>query len=66
MKEKENFSLPSGGMAMWAFLLCLAWFGHFNNWWPVAFPITFTIIISVCYGIAFIAGIVLFIIKRLD
>jgi hypothetical protein len=65
MKEKTDFS-PISGIALWAFLLCLAWFGHFNNWWPAAFPITFTIIIGVLYGIAFIAATVLFIIKRLS
>lgn len=56
--EQNNIKLRVSGIVLWAFLLCLAWFGHFNNWWPVAFPITFTVIISVLYGIAFIVAIV--------
>lgn len=62
MKKEINISFS--GIAMWAFLLCVAWFGHFNNWWPAAFPIVFTAIICVCYGIAFIAVIVLAILKN--
>lgn len=57
MKDKK-LNLSISGIGLWAFLLCVAWFGHFNNWWPAAFPITFTIIVSVFYGIAFIAAIV--------
>lgn len=62
MKETIKISAPLSGIATWAFLLCLAWFGHFNNWWPAAFPITFTIIVSVLYGIALITCIILFIV----
>lgn len=61
MKENKYPHFP--GIITWAFLLCVAWFGHFNNWWPIAFPITFTIIISVLCAIALIAYIVLFIIR---
>ena len=63
--KKIEFKSTFSGIAMWAFFLCIAWFGHFNNWWPAAFPITFTIIASVLYGIAFIAAIVYVIVSNI-
>lgn len=45
-------------MALWAFLLCIAWFGHFNNWWPAAFAITFTAIVGSLYALHLIITIV--------
>ena len=62
----EKIELKKGaitGIASWAFLLCIAWFGCFNNWWPIAFPIVFTVIIGTLYAIALIASIILFILK---
>ena len=59
----KEYKIDLSGIGMWAFFLCLAWLGHFNNWWPAAFPITFTIIACVIYGIALIACIIVFIIK---
>ena len=57
MKEKNSVS--SGlGIVAWAFMLCIAWFGYGNGWWPIAFPIVFTIII----GLSLLAAIALIII----
>lgn len=59
MEKNININTKTfSGMVMWAFLLCIAWFGHFNNWWPVAFPITFTAIIAGIYAILLIITIV--------
>lgn len=58
MKNKIESKGVFSGILMWAFLLCVAWFGHFNNWWPAAFPITFTVIVCALYGIALIAAII--------
>lgn len=55
---KINIKSNVSGIILWAFLLCISWFGHFNNWWSAAFPITFTIIVCAFYGIAFIAAII--------
>lgn len=63
MKKTSTTSISFSNILSWAFLLCIAWFGHFNNWWPIAFPLTFTIIVSVLFIIALIACIVVFIIQ---
>lgn len=59
MEKNININTKTfSGLILWAFLLCIAWFGHFNNWWPAAFAITFTIIIASVYTIALIITIV--------
>lgn len=63
MNEKNTMTSTMTGVISWAFLLCIAWFGHFNNWWPIAFPIVFTVIISAIYIIALITALIFFIIK---
>lgn len=62
----EKIELKKGaitGVVSWAFWLCIAWFGCFNNWWPIVFPIVFTVIIGALYAIVIIASIILFILK---
>lgn len=64
--ENKRFAFISinlDSMLLWSVLLCILWLGHFNNWWPYAVPLVFTIILSVYCGICLIVGLVIGIIK---
>ena len=55
----DNKSVSNGlSLTAWIFMLCIAWFGYGNGWWPVAFPVVFTVLI----GLSVLATIALIII----
>ena len=59
---EKNINWPSGYL-VWAFILCVAWFGYYNAWWPIAFPIVFTAIIGVAMLVVLVCFIIYAIVK---
>lgn len=58
-KKIAFISINLDSILLWSALLCILWLGHFNNWWPYALPLVFTIIISAYIGICLIIALVM-------